>query len=129
MFVGIDLVGVVEEAETDHVLRRTPGEFRVERCSCGVTFTGADPFIESRAHMREVLVRAALQELSGPCLACRGSGVWRDGRTAVKCPDCDGVGTTMVPLPPMQFRDVQGDVWRVKGARGERALVERVNEN
>lgn len=107
------LLGMVEDAERDHVQQRAPDSLDLVSCSCGVAYTSQDRFGESRAHLREAILVETLRTLSGPCATCRGSGTWRKMAGELTCPDCDGFGRTLFPLPPMQYRDAKGAVWQV----------------
>lgn len=115
-FPGVDLnqlVDLVKDVERDHIQQRATGCLELIGCSCGMRYASADPFAESRAHLREAILVDTLRALTGPCTTCRGSGTWRKLAGNLTCPDCDGFGRTLFPLPPMQFRDEQGAVWQV----------------
>jgi hypothetical protein len=115
-FPGVDLkhlVDLVQDAEDAHVQRRAPNSLELTGCSCGVRYGSFDPYAESRAHLREAILVDVLRGLTGPCATCRGSGTWRKLTGSLTCPDCDGFGRTLFPLPPLQFRDEEGAVWQV----------------
>jgi hypothetical protein len=127
-FPGVDLnllVELVRDAEGDHVQQRAVGRLELTGCSCGVRYGSDDPFAESRAHLREAILIDTLRALMGPCATCRGSGVWRKLAGELTCPDCDGFGRTLFPLPPMQYRDEQGAVWQVTKAGKGYAYVDQ----
>lgn len=105
--------------------QRSIGGFDLTGCSCGVQYMSADPFSESRAHLRETVLVDTLRTLTGPCPLCRGSGTWRKLAGELTCPDCDGFGRTLLPLPPMQYRDATGAVWQVTNATKGMAYVDQ----
>lgn len=128
-YAGADLKrvdGEVAEEQERHVQQRAESNLRLTGCSCGVAYESGDPFAESHAHLRHVLVLATVRALTGVCDTCDGRGVWRKMAGTLTCPDCDGLGETLLPLAPMEYRDLQGSVWTVvKQIDDERALVER----
>lgn len=129
MYADADLEKIdaaVLEAERRHMQLRTEGELHLMGCSCGMRYGSDDPFAESHAHLRQVAAMATISAITGVCDTCQGSGLWEKFRGTLTCPDCDGLGETVLPLPPMHYRDLKGVVWVVTKQLGfERALVER----
>ena len=107
------LTKVVGDTEVDHAPVREQGLEPVA-CRCGESFDDTDDrFAAYRGHVRRAVVAALVGALTGPCDTCRGRGVWTKMAGTLPCPDCDGSGETLLPLPAMHFRDREGAVWQV----------------
>lgn len=128
-FAGIDmesLVATVGRVEAAHRPQVSTTDLRPTHCSCRAQFSSDDPFREAHAHLLEALVQATVRALTGPCDTCNGTGTWRKFAGMLTCPDCNGLGQSVLPLKPMEFRDDHGEVWLVtKLVDEERAFVER----
>lgn len=110
------LVEAIAEAEAAHIPNiplREDFQHVPVGCSCGERF--AEPgWPAGRRHMREVIARAVMRALHRPCETCHGSGQWRKMAGLLICPDCDGRGKVLTPLPPMVFQDERGYIWHVE---------------
>lgn len=82
-------------------------------CACGAEY-GPDGWAESKRHMQEVFALAVVRALHRPCETCLGSGTWHKMAGILICPDCDGRGRVLTPLPPLVFQDERGDTWKVE---------------
>lgn len=83
-------------------------------CSCGKRYDDpGNEWAQSRRHIREVQALAVVRALHRTCDTCEGRGIWRKMKGDLICPDCDGTGRVITPLPPMMFQDEQGHPWRV----------------
>jgi hypothetical protein len=126
---------VLQLSELTEALRLAESEHRQELplldgghipvgCSCGVSYGPNAGWEDSKQHLREVMARAMLGALHRPCDSCLGSGIWRRLRRDYECPECDGRGRTLTPLPPMAFQDDEGNPWVVDRLEGrDRDLV------
>lgn len=81
-------------------------------CSCGLTYRSPG-WDASKRHLHEVAARALVGTLRRPCDSCFGSGLWHRLDHDYECPECDGRGATLTPLPPMTFQDHDGHTWVV----------------
>lgn len=110
-----DLVEAIAAAEHDHRLHiplREDFNHTPIGCTCGEQFE--DGWSDARRHLREAHAEAVIQALRRPCETCHGSGTWRKMTGLLTCPDCDGLGVVLTPLPPMLYRDRNGQVWSVE---------------
>ena len=82
-------------------------------CSCGMLYSRDAGWEECKEHLREMLAQAVVRALHRPCESCLGTGMWHRFRADFECPDCDGRGRTLTPLPPMAFQDADGATWVV----------------
>lgn len=128
----IDLAPLVESLEQIEAAHRPNIPLREDMqhtptgCSCGKQFTGGDEWGQARRHMREESALAVVRALHRPCETCLGSGVWQKLRVDMICPDCEGTGRVMAPLPPMMFRDHDGAMFwvdRVNPFRADASVV------
>lgn len=107
---------VAEEAHRQNIPIRSTADSTVPvNCSCGLVYSAGSAWSECKAHQREVLALAMLAALHRTCETCLGSGLWHKFRATFECPDCDGRGRTLTPLPPMHFQDASGAAWVVDG--------------
>lgn len=118
------LVAALAEVEGAHrptVPLREDMQHVPTACSCGKRFAAGEAWVEARQHLREEMALAVVRALHRPCETCLGSGVWRKLRQDMECPDCEGAGRVITPLPPMMFRDHDGKMFWVETTNQFRA--------
>lgn len=118
------LVEALEEVEGAHrpsIPLREDMQHLPTGCSCGKQFSAGDEWAQTRRHLREEMALAVVRALHRPCETCLGSGIWQKLRQDMICPDCEGTGRVITPLPPMMFRDHNGVMWWVDRSNPFRA--------
>jgi hypothetical protein len=110
----VDALAEVEVAHRPNVPLREDMQHVPVSCSCGRQFASGNEWEQARRHLREEMALAVVRALHRVCETCLGSGIWRKLRQDMECPDCEGTGRVLAPLPPMMYRNDEGQMFWVE---------------